>query len=156
MLEVNIPGFGLMRLEHLVSDFTSTLSFDGRLLPGLADQLNTVAQMLQVHILTADTFGRAQDELKDVHCTVHILSGSDLDRQKVEYVLRLRPDTVVALGNGTNDRRMLKAAKIGIADTGGEGCSVDALIAANIHVVRPRDGLDLLLCPKRLMATLRF
>jgi len=26
MLEIKIPGFGLVRLEHLVSDFTETLS----------------------------------------------------------------------------------------------------------------------------------
>lgn len=25
MLELDIPGFGLVRLEHLVSDFTGTL-----------------------------------------------------------------------------------------------------------------------------------
>ena len=35
MLELDIPGFGLVRLEHLVSDFTGTLSVDGRLLPGV-------------------------------------------------------------------------------------------------------------------------
>ncbi|HOC39589.1 MAG TPA: ATPase P, partial [Thermodesulfobacteriota bacterium] len=70
MLEVDIPGFGIVKLEYLVSDFSGTLSFDGILLPGLAEQLNTVAQVLQVHILTADTFGKAQDEFKNVHCTV--------------------------------------------------------------------------------------
>jgi len=133
MLEVDIPGFGIVKLEYLVSDFSGTLSFDGILLPGLAEQLNTVAQVLQVHILTADTFGKAQDELKNVHCTVHILSGSGLDLQKEEYVLSLGAEKVVALGNGNNDRRMLKAARIGIAVTGGEGCAADAVMAADIH-----------------------
>jgi len=28
MFELDIPGFGLIRLEHLVSDFTGTLSVD--------------------------------------------------------------------------------------------------------------------------------
>jgi len=89
VLEVDIPGFGIVKLEHLVSAFSGTLSCDGTLLPGLAEQLNAVVQILQIHIVTADTFGKAQDEFKNVHCTVHILSGSDLDLQKEEYVLRL-------------------------------------------------------------------
>mgnify|MGYP001563781915 CR=1 FL=1 len=31
MFEIDIPGFGLVKLEHLVSDFTGTLSVDGKL-----------------------------------------------------------------------------------------------------------------------------
>jgi len=33
MFEINIPGFGFVRLAHLVSDFTGTLSVDGKLNP---------------------------------------------------------------------------------------------------------------------------
>ena len=29
MFKIDIPGFGVVRLEHLVSDFTGTLSVDG-------------------------------------------------------------------------------------------------------------------------------
>ena len=29
MFKVDIPGFGSVKLEHLVSDFTGTLSVDG-------------------------------------------------------------------------------------------------------------------------------
>ncbi len=35
MFELDIPGFGSVRLEHLVSDFTGTLSVDGKLFPGV-------------------------------------------------------------------------------------------------------------------------
>jgi soluble P-type ATPase len=63
---------------------------------------------------------------------------------------------VVAFGNGKNDRRMLKAARIGIAVSEGEGCAVDALMASDIHVRSVLDGLNLLLNPKRCKATLRF
>ncbi len=51
---------------------------------------------------------------------------------------------------------MLKTARLGIAVTEGEGCAVDALIAADIHVRSTAEGLDLLLNPKRFKATLRF
>ena len=33
MYSVDIPGFGEVRVEYLVSDFTGTLSVDGALLP---------------------------------------------------------------------------------------------------------------------------
>ena len=42
MLEIEIPGFGAAKLEHLVSDFTGTLSVDGRLLPGVRGQLHEI------------------------------------------------------------------------------------------------------------------
>ncbi|MFH1014917.1 MAG: hypothetical protein V1762_03250 [Nitrospirota bacterium] len=31
MFELDIPGFGSVRLEHLVADFTGTLPVDGKL-----------------------------------------------------------------------------------------------------------------------------
>jgi soluble P-type ATPase len=156
MFEVDIPGFGSVQVRHLISDFTGTLSVDGKLLPGVKGKLNSIAKFLRVHILTADTFGKAQAELKGIKCEVHILTGENHDVQKEEYVTKLGAENVVAFGNGNNDRRMLKASRIGIAVTEGEGCAVDAIMAANIHVRSAVEGLDLLLNLKRLKATLRF
>jgi len=156
MIEIDIPGFGFVKLEHLVSDFTGTLSVDGRLLPGVGDQLNEIAKFMKVHILTADTFGKAREELEGIDCEIHIFTGEDHDVQKEEYVKKLAADKVVAFGNGNNDRKMLKAACLGIAVSQGEGCATDAIMAADIHVTSAKAGLDLLLNAKRLKATLRF
>jgi len=156
MFELDIPGFGQVHLEHLVSDFTGTLSVDGRLLPGVKERLNRISKSLKVHILTADTFGMARAELADIRCIVHLLEGKEHDVQKEAYVKQLGQDSVIALGNGNNDRRMLKAARIGIAVCLNEGCSIDAITSANIVVTSTTDALDLLLNPKRLKATLRF
>ena len=35
MIEIKIPGFGTVKLKHLVSDFTGTLSFNGKLISGV-------------------------------------------------------------------------------------------------------------------------
>ena len=156
MLEIDIPGFGLVRLEHLVSDFTGTLSVNGQLISKVEERLNTLAEFMKIHILTADTFGKAEAELKSINCEVHILTGENHDVRKEVYVAKLGAENVVAFGNGNNDRRMLKTARIGIAVSEGEGCAVDAIMAANIHVRSAAEGLDLLLNPKRLKATLRF
>ncbi len=156
MFEIDVPGFGLVQLEHLVSDYTGTLSVDGKLLPGVKDQLNKLSQGMKVHILTADTFGIAKAELEGVKCEFHILEGTNHDVQKEAYVCKLGPDKVIALGNGNNDRKMLKTARIGVAICLREGCSVDAIKAADIQVNSTTDALDLLLYPKRMKATLRF
>jgi len=156
MLKIDIPGFGLVQLEHLVSDFTGTLSVDGRLLQGVRGQLNEIAKFLKVHILTADTFGKVKTELEGTNCEIHILKGKKHDVQKEEYVKKLGAENVVAFGNGNNDRRMLKAACIGIAVSQGEGCATDAIMAADVHVPSANIGLDVLLHPKRCKATLRF
>ena len=156
MLEIDIPGFGAVKLRNLVSDFTGTLSLNGGLIPGVKEQLNELAGSLTVHVLTSDTFGTATSELKDVKCETLVLTGEYHDVQKEEYLEKLGASSVVAFGNGNNDRKMLRAARIGIAVTESEGCAVDILMAADIHVTSINSGLDLLLNLKRLKATLRY
>ena len=156
MFELDIPGFGHVRLEHLISDFTGTLSVDGRLVPGVREALNEIAEILGVHILTADTFGMAKTELEGIRCDVHIMTDANLDVRKERYVADLGAEGVVAFGNGNNDRLMLRTARIGVAVCLKEGCAKDAMKEADIVVTSIIDGLGLLLEPKRMKATLRF
>ncbi len=156
MVELDIPGYGWVRLQHMVSDFTGTLSVEGKLLPGVRERLDRISEFLELHVLTADTFGMARAELVGIRCAMHILEGERHDVQKEEYVNRLSAGTVIAFGNGINDRKMLKAARIGVAVCLAEGCAVEALSSADILVNSIMDGLDLLLHPKRCKATLRF
>jgi len=156
MIKLEIPGFGAVKLKHLVSDFTGTLSFNGTLISGVKEKMNEIADHLTVHVLTSDSFGSAKAELKDVKCDVHVLEGEYHDLQKEEYIEKLGATSVVAFGNGNNDRKMLRVARIGIAVTEGEGCAVDILMAGDVHIAGINNGLDLLLNPKRLKATLRY
>jgi len=156
MIELEIPGFGAVTLEHLVSDFTGTLSFNGKLISGVKEKLNDLADLLTIHVLTSDTFGSAKSELIGIKCDVHVLKGEYHDLQKEEYIEKLGATSVVAFGNGNNDRKMLRVARIGIAVTEGEGCAVDILMAGDVHISGINNGLDLLLHPKRLKATLRY
>src|SRR5271157_5121446 len=115
MFNLDIPGFGVVKLEHCVTDFTGTLSVDGKLLSGVVERMNRISEFLNVHVLTADTFGKAKAELEGVRCEMHILEGKEHDVQKEEFVRKLGAEGVIAFGNGNNDRRMLKYARIGIA-----------------------------------------
>ncbi|GAB6182942.1 hypothetical protein [Thermodesulfovibrio hydrogeniphilus] len=100
MLEIDIPGFGFIRLHHFVTDYTGTLSLDGKILPGVSERLNKIAEFLKVHILTADTFGMAREELRNVNCEIHVLAGNNIDIQKEKFVKMLGSENVVAIGNG--------------------------------------------------------
>lgn len=155
MIKLDIPGFGLIELEHFVTDFSGTLSEDGKVLPGVIEKLNELSKQLNIHVLTSDTFGRAQQELKGVNCILHILEGEGHTVQKEKYVSALRENRVAALGNGNNDAGMLRAARLGIIVCLKEGCSIEALNASRILVKSPVDAIDLFLYPKRLIATLR-
>lgn len=155
MMRIEIPGSGILELEDFVTDFSGTLSEDGSLLPGVRNKLNKLSEKLRIHVLTSDTFGRAEKELEGIDCTLHVLEGEGHTVQKGEYVVRLGAERVVALGNGNNDALMLKNAKLGIAVCLKEGCSNRAIEAAQIFVSSPIDAVDLLLFPKRLIATLR-
>ena len=155
MLEINIPGFGTIDAAHLVCDFTGTLSVDGHLLPGVANLLDELAATLAIHVVTADTFGRVHKELAGHSYEVTVLSGQGFDVQKEQYILALDPGLVVAIGNGANDRLMLKTARLGIAVIEGEGCATDAMFNADIVVRSILEGLSLLLNPQRIIATLK-
>lgn len=153
---LDIPGYGLLELEHFVTDFSGTLSGDGIILPGVKEKLNELAFQFSIHVLTSDTFGRAREELQGVSCTVHVLEGEDHTLQKENYVKGLGAEKVVAVGNGNNDAKMLRAAKLGIAVCLREGCSRKTFCASQIFVMSPLDAVDLFLIPKRLIATLRM
>ena len=156
MLEIEIPGFGTVQLEHLVSNFTGTLSHNGKLIPGVKERLEQISEFLDIHVLTSNSFGTADPELKGLPCKLKVLDGEYHDLQKEEYVDKLGAPSVVAFGNGNNDRKMLRVAKIGVAVTGREGSAVDILMAGEVYITDIKAGLDLLLYPKRLKATLRY
>jgi P-type E1-E2 ATPase len=84
-----------------------------------------------------------------------VLQGKGHTLQKEEYIKKLGAEKVAALGNGNNDVLMIKAARLGIAVSLKEGCSIETLKAAHILVMSPIDAINLFLRPKRLIATLR-
>ena len=141
-MDLSIPGFGRLRLQHLVLDYNGTLALDGRPLPGARPRLERLARSLRIHVITADTFGKARSGLRGVTCKLEILTGGGANR-------------VACIGNGRNDRLMLRVARVGIVVVQSEGASVEAAAAADLLVPSVTDALDLLLKPRRLTATLR-
>jgi soluble P-type ATPase len=155
MFDLDIPGFGRLTLNHLVLDFNGTLARDGALIPGVAERLAALSQILTVRVLTADTFGTVRVVLAGLPLTVEVLKPGAEDQAKLAYVESLGAASCAAMGNGRNDRLMVQAAGLGVAVLGPEGASPATLAAGQVTVPHICVGLDLLLHPKRLLATLR-
>ena len=155
MIELNIPGRGLIQLEHLVSDVNGTLAVDGHLLESMPRLLNGLSDRLKLHLLTADTHRRQALIDQQLNLTaVRIHSGGE-GEQKAAYVRRLEAGRVVAIGQGTNDAEMLKCAAIGICVLSPEGAAIETLLAADLVTPDIYAALELLEKPLRLVASLR-
>jgi soluble P-type ATPase len=155
MLSISIPGGDPLAIEHLVLDYNGTLAVDGALLPGVSERLIALAGQVQVHVITADTFGMARAAMQGLPCELVILPPGGQDVAKLAYVERLGAPSVAAIGNGRNDWLMLQTASLGIAVLGEEGAAAETLAAADVMTHGITSALDLLLNPRRLVATLR-
>jgi len=155
VIELNIPGRGLIQLNHLVSDVNGTLALDGQLLEGAPKALLALGDRLQLHLLTADTHGRqAQIDERLGLQAVRIPPGGEAEA-KAAYVHDLGAENVVALGQGANDAGMLHEAAIGIAVASIEGLAIESLTSAVVVVPDIIAAFELLEHPTRLVATLR-
>ena len=155
MIELTIPGRGMVQLDHLVCDVNGTLALDGKLIEGVARALGALRDRLEIHLVTADTHGRQSIIDQQLAVQAVRLAPGDEAGQKAAYVRRLGAERVVAIGQGANDAGMLSAAAIGIALISPEGLAVAALQAADLLASDILSALELLEKPLRLVATLR-
>ncbi len=155
MLEIAIPGSATLFLEHLVLDFNGTLAVDGVLMPAVDSAIRPLAEHVIIHVITADTFGRARGMLAALPCEVVVLPDKQQDYAKRSFIDKLGADRCAAIGNGRNDRLMLARAALGIAVIQAEGVAVESLLAAKVVAPDILSAFGLLQNPLRLSATLR-
>lgn len=155
MIEINVPGRGILQLEHLVCDVNGTLAVDGLLQDGLLRQLRTIRDRLELHLLTADTHGRQHLIDRRLALEAVRIPPGDEAQQKAEYIRRLGAESVVAVGQGANDAGMLKEAALGICVFSPEGVAIETLLSADLLVPDIYRALELLERPLRIVATLR-
>ncbi len=156
MISLEIPGHEPITVEHVTFDYNGTLAVDGYLVEGLKERLVALAERgVDVHILTADTFGLVRKQCEDLPVTIDIFSKDNISKKKKAFVEKIGGMTNIAIGNGNNDREMFAESLLSIVVMGTEGCCVKSLLAADIVVNSPLDALDLLLNTDRMVATLR-
>ena len=151
-LTVEIPGRETLTLNHLLLDQNGTLTDRGELIDGVVERLARVKADLQLHLLSADTFGTLEQLAGELDLDAHrVRTGADKQR----FLESLGSQGCVAIGNGTNDERMLRAAALAIVVLGPEGTSTAAMMAAHLVCNSILHALDLLLDTRLLVATLR-
>lgn len=155
MLELKIPGWKDLFINHLVMDFNGTLAEDGRILPNIRETLATLSDKLEIHILTADTYQGVRKSFLGCNYHIEIIPVSSQTSCKCQYIKQLGADSVIAIGNGNNDAAMLAEAALGIAVVQGEGAATRAISAADVIFNDIREALKSLNDQFRLIATLR-
>jgi P-type E1-E2 ATPase len=155
MIELTIPGRGQLNLQHLVMDVNGTLAVDGILMDGVADRIAAVRDRLTVHLLTADTQGPQGEIDRQLGLNATRLTKGGEQEQKRLFVEKLGASSVVAIGQGANDARMLQASALGICVMSIEGAAAETLIVADLVVPEIMIAFDLLDKPLRIIASLR-
>jgi P-type E1-E2 ATPase len=155
MIEVEIPGYKTYRLQHLVLDVNGTIAKDGQLIEGIKELLAELLSRLHIHMVTADTHHSLEMINSQLNLSAVRIPKQNQAEAKLNYIEQLDADTVVAVGNGANDALMLERAGLGIVVVGPEGCASAALLKSDVVAPGIHAALELLLYPKRLIATLR-
>jgi soluble P-type ATPase len=164
-LVVEVPGTGSLRLEYLLLDVNGTLADRGMLLPGVAERLTAVSRLLEVRLLTADTYGTLGEITAALGGSAagiapgitHGITAQRVEhgQQKAAIARNLGAQACAAVGNGANDALMLATVALGIAVLGPEGAAPATLQAADVVCPSILVALDLLADPRALAATLR-
>ncbi len=152
---IEIPNYKSLKLQSLVLDYNGTIACDGYFKKELSAHLEELADSLKIYLLSADTFGSVTEQMQGLPVEVHILKSKNHTEEKAAFIEQIGADSVAAIGNGNNDALMLKRSALGIAVLGEEGLSLNTLNAADILAPNIVYALELLLKPKRLIATLR-
>jgi P-type E1-E2 ATPase len=155
MIELALPQREPIRLRYLVLDMNGTVALDGELLPGVRERLAALSQVLEIWLTTADTHGTLASLAPTLPVQVRLLEAGPGTPQKAALADQLGAAQVVAIGNGVNDAQMLSRAAVGIAVLGPEGLATASANAADVVAPNIEAALDLLLHPRRLLATLR-
>lgn len=154
-MNIEIQGYKTLKLSYLLLDYNGTIAVDGTIPEEVKDRLNLLSEQFEIYVLTADTHGTAEQMCREIPVTIMTFPNEKAMDAKLEIARQLGEDRCAAFGNGRNDRLMCSACALSIAIIGREGAYSKLIQDTDICVTSIMDGLELLLKPKRLVATLR-
>ncbi|MTI49610.1 MAG: haloacid dehalogenase [Firmicutes bacterium] len=155
MIKIDIPSFKKIEIKYAVFDYNGTLAVDGKVTEEIRKYLDKLSDILEIYILTADTYGTVSNTFKDSKFKIHIISKENGSKDKLNFLQKLGARYCVAIGNGNNDSLMIKEAELGICILGSEGAGSKAIFNSDIILKDIKDCFESLLNINRLKATLR-
>jgi len=155
-LLIVIPGREDINVKHVILDFNGTIAVDGKLIDGVATKINQLSQIVNFTVVTADTYGTVKSELSGINCKLVNLDQTGVFKDKLEVLTSLGKDNTLCVGNGFNDRIVLKESILGISVLQDEGLSVEALMASDMVCKSIDDVFCCIENPQRIAASLRI
>ena len=152
---IEIPGRDTLEIQHIIFDYNGTIALDGKVIEGVAEKISTLSGLIDFHVITADTYGTAEKELEGVPCQVINLSKSTEFKTKTDYLAFLGKEHCLSVGNGFNDKALLKESILGVALIQDEGVCTETLMSSDIVCKSIMDVFSFIEKPNRLKATLR-
>ena len=156
IVEINIPGRGIIKIKNLLVDYNGTIACDGKVILSVKEKIEAIHKKgISVQLVTADTHGTASNQCATMPIEIQIFDNANAAENKREIVEKLGAEQCICIGNGFNDGQMFEACSLAIIVIGEEGCSAKSLMKADIVCKNIEDALDLILKPSRIIATLR-
>ena len=152
---IEIPGRNTLEIQHIIFDYNGTIALDGKVIEGVAEKIQALSDRIDFHVITADTYGTAEKELEGVPCQVINLSKSNEFKTKTDYLAFLGKEHCLSVGNGFNDKALLKQSILGIALIQDEWCCTETLISPDIVCKSLMYVFSFIEKPNRIKATLR-
>lgn len=154
MIYIEIPGKKPLTISHIVLDYNGTIAEDGTLIEGVKEQLLQLKELVNIHVLTADTYGSVRKQCEPLGIDVKTFPQEGAAACKKEIVKSLSGEKV-CIGNGFNDIEMFDVANLSVAVINTEGMYAKLIAHADVFTISIQDALNLFLKSDRLKATLR-
>lgn len=152
---IDIPGYRQLDIRHVLLDYNGTIAVDGSIPDSVKERLVRLSEVATIHVLTADTHGTARSMCEGLPLEILTFPSDCAAQKKLRILKDLGANHCAAIGNGRNDIAMCDAAAFSACIIGPEGACSALIAATDVTTASICDAIDLLLKPKRLIATLR-
>lgn len=151
-MRCEIPNIGPLDIETVILDLNGTIAIDGVLIEGVKELVEELCKHFRVLLFTGDTHRNGGLIAKELGIEMRLTPDAEA---KAEEATKLNPETCAAIGNGRIDLEMFKVVRLPIAVILQECAWTETVNASKIQSTSIIDALNLLLKPKRLIATMR-
>lgn len=152
---IEIPNSETIELKNIVFDYNGTIAIDGELIEGVQTYIDELSSNFDFYVITADTYGSVEQQLQNTKCKVIKIEKDFQDIKKLDFIKKIGSVNTLSVGNGRNDRLMLKESILGIGILQDEGICTETLMNSDILVKSIFDVFEFLKNKNRLVATLR-
>lgn len=152
---IKIPNLNTYDIKYILLDYNGTIASSGNLLPSIREYFELLSKDFKLYVVSGDTFHNVRSQLKNDPVEILLTDSYNSTESKLQILNEIGASNCIAIGNGSIDAKMLRHAAISIAVIGDEGLSKKAFENSDIVVKSIEDAINLILEPKKLIATLR-